>query len=191
MSKLYTRTGDDGSTGLFGGGRVAKHHPRVAAYGDIDELNACIGFAACACDHGCELHSRVLAILREIQSRLFDIGADLATPFGSKHEDMIARLPTDAPAQVEAWIDEMEAGNKPMTAFILPGGSDLAARMHIVRTVCRRAERAMVELADAAEINRATIIYINRLSDFFFALARRVNADAGIADVTWQPRKPG
>ncbi|MEE8156150.1 MAG: cob(I)yrinic acid a,c-diamide adenosyltransferase, partial [Phycisphaerales bacterium] len=138
---LYTRTGDDGTTGLFGGDRVSKDHPRVAAYGTVDELNACVGLAVAACDTNDEYGSQLLRVFRELQSRLFDIGADLAAPMGSKHEDKIKRIDGDDVEQVEAWIDEIDAENEPMKCFVLPGGTELAARLHVARTVCRRAER--------------------------------------------------
>ena len=191
--KLYTRTGDDGTTGLFGGGRVGKDHPRVDAYGTVDELNACVGLAAAACLHDADatrsVHERFLAIFSEMQSRLFDIGADLATPEGAKHESKILRTGADEVAEVEGWIDEIDADNPPMTTFVLPGGTDLAARLHVARTVCRRAERMMVSLAHSEPISEGALTYVNRLSDLLFAMARRANAAAGVADVPWVPAR--
>lgn len=188
--KLYTRTGDDGTTGLFGGQRVEKDDPRVGAYGTIDELNATVGLAAAACDATdatSDLTRRYDELLVEIQSRLFDIGADLATPPDSKHADKVARFDDAHAAAIEAWIDEIDAGNAPMTNFVLPGGTDLAARLHLARAVCRRAERRVVTLARSTEVTASIVIYLNRLSDLLFAMARRANADAGVPDVPWIP----
>ena len=197
--KLYTRTGDDGSTGLFGGDRVGKDHPRVRAYGAVDELNASLGLAAAACPptgggttgSDTVLGSRFPAILAELQSRLFDVGADLATPAGSKHADKIARLDDTHVAGLEAVIDEVESGNAPMTSFVLPGGTELAARLHLARTLCRRAEREIVTLTATDEVTPAAIVYLNRVSDLLFAMARRANREAGCPDVPWVPGQPG
>lgn len=187
--KLYTRTGDDGTTGLFGGGRVSKDHPRVEAYGTVDELNASIGAAAAACDPAIPLHQRMLIIFRELQSRLFDIGADLATPQGNKHEAKILRMTDQHIAEVEQWIDEIDAGNTPMKHFVLPGGTELAARLHLARTICRRAERKMVRLSHSESVNADAIVYVNRVSDLLFAMARRANREANVPDVPWTPAK--
>jgi len=187
--KLYTRTGDDGTTGLFGGGRVGKDHPRVGAYGTVDELNATLGLAAAGCREDDALEARFAEILGRLQSRLFDIGADLATPEGARTEDRILRIGEDEVAEVEGWIDETEAGNEPMTSFVMPGGSELAARLHLARTVCRRAERAMVSLAHTETVTPGAVRYVNRLSDLLFAMARRTNRNRGVADVPWQPAR--
>jgi len=190
---LYTRTGDDGQTGLFGGGRVPKHPPRVDAYGGVAELNASLGFALAALDDapGTDPFAAMLRDLGpELQSRLFDLGADLATPVGSKHEDRIRRLDEAAVRVVESMIDEVDGGNEPMTSFVLPGGSELAGRLHLARTVCRRAERAMVALAETEDVNPNGIIYINRLGDLLFACARRANKMLDVPDVPWVPREP-
>ena len=222
--KLYTRTGDDGTTGLFGGQRVPKDHPRVAAYGDIDELNAALGLVASEVSRLMEtsgksrLTSRQLPpnrpdassarkagvdsapdsfahraheILTQLQSRLFDIGADLATPGGSKHESKVMRINDAHILEAERWIDEVDAGNAPMKSFVLPGGTELAARLHMARTICRRAERAMVHLQRSESITPAAMIYINRVADLLFAMARRANTDAGVPDVPWMPGSPG
>jgi cob(I)alamin adenosyltransferase len=196
--KLYTRSGDDGSTGLFGSGRVQKDNPRVAAYGDVDELNACVGWAICALSSPASAQSDEAgqgqptagsfgSILTTLQSRLFDLGADLATPHDSKHESKIHRIDTNHVAQAEGWIDEVDAQNSPMTHFVLPGGTELAARLHICRTVCRRAERAMVKLSHDEPVNPQAITFINRVSDLLFAMARAANKHAGVADVPWVP----
>jgi len=190
--KLYTRTGDDGTTGLYGGGRVRKDHPRVEAYGDVDELNAAIGVARCALDvmmaGGHKDASRVAQILATIQSRLFDLGADLATPLDSKHGDKAPRIAARDVETVESWIDEIDSRNASLTTFILPGGSEAAARLHLARTVCRRAERRVLTLMgeQSEQVNHETLRYLNRISDLLFAMARRANAIAGVADVEWR-----
>jgi cob(I)alamin adenosyltransferase len=188
---LYTRRGDDGSTDFFGGERTGKDHPRVEAYGTVDELNAWVGLAVTACDGERPLHGRFAAILGDIQSRLFDVGADLATPADTPHRDKVAGVTADHVTDVERWIDEVDGSNKPMKNFVLPGGTGLAARLHVARTVCRRAERRVVVLTRMAEINPEALGYLNRLSDLFFAMSRLANADAGVPDVPWIPAKPG
>ena len=188
--KLYTRSGDDGSTGLFGGGRVAKDHPRVTAYGTVDETNATIGLAMSALpakDDG--FLGRMHAMLHLCQSRLFDIGADLATPEGTAHEEKTVRLPDAAVAEMENFIDEVESGNVPMTTFVLPGGSEVAARLHMARTVARRAERKIVELAHTETVSSNVVAWVNRLSDLLFAMARRANRELQIEDIPWLPKK--
>lgn len=191
--KLYTRTGDDGSTGLFGSERVGKDHPRVEAGGCVDELNACIGLALAACDESGAVGTRCREILTELQSRLFDLGADLATPQGATTEKKIQRVGETEVRAAEAWIDEIDAGNAPITGFVLPGGTELACRLHLARTVCRRLERRMVVLGRMTAVNLQATILVNRISDLLFAMARRVNLDAGAADVLWRPagRAPG
>jgi cob(I)alamin adenosyltransferase len=199
--KLYTRSGDDGSTGLFGGQRVLKNHPRVEAYGTVDELNAALGLAAAEITRllgGSEkpwmdskpsgFLQRASAIIAQLQSRLFDIGADLATPEESKHESKVKRISEEQIAESERWIDEIDAGNQPMNTFVMPGGTELAARLHLARTICRRAERAIVSLQRDETITPGVLIYINRVSDLLFAMARRANAESGVADVPWIPR---
>ena len=183
---LYTRRGDDGSTGLFGGERVGKDHPRVEAYGTLDELNAAIGLAIAAGDGGRPLHSRLVAILIDAQSRLFDLGADLATPADSPHRGKIAPLGPEHVSELEDRIDEIDGPNEPMSGFVLPGGTEMAARLHVARTICRRAERGIVVLTRVGEINPAAVSYMNRLGDLLFAMARRANADAQVPDVPWK-----
>lgn len=187
--KLYTRTGDDGTTGLFSGTRVAKDHPRVEAYGTVDELNAALGLAGAACGAEDTFPRRVLEILIPLQSRLFDIGADLATPDGAKNEAKIERITDEHVEEVERWIDEVDGGNPPMKHFILPGGTELAARLHVARTVCRRAERLMVQLGHAEPISAGAVRYVNRVSDLLFAMARRANVEAGVMDIPWVPAR--
>jgi cob(I)alamin adenosyltransferase len=179
---IYTRTGDRGDTGLFGGGRVPKDDPRVEAYGDVDELNAALGLA-----RAIELMPRVDEVLVPVQRDLFAIGALLATPDRDKmHEQLAkARVDEDRVAQLEAAIDAGEAELEPLRAFILPGGTPKAAALHVARTVCRRAERRVVALAHAVEIPELVVMYLNRLSDLLFVLARVANRRAGAGEVTW------
>jgi len=181
--KLYTKTGDDGSTGLFGGVRVGKDSLRVEAYGTVDELNASLGLALAA--PGLDaFRDRLTAI----QSRLFEVGADLATPY-TEGEDVskryVPRLDPAAITDLEQAIDEASGQVEAMKCFVLPGGCDLAARMHICRTVCRRAERLTVALAKEEPVNEDVVVYLNRLSDLFFALSRLANKEAGVPDVPW------
>jgi len=183
-TKIYTRTGDRGDTGLFGGGRVGKDHPRVEAYGDVDELNAAIGLA-CAI----EPMPRIDETLAPVQRDLFSIGALLATPDREKMRQQLekARLDDRRIAELERAIDDGDKELEPLRAFILPGGSPKAAALHVARTVCRRAERRVVHLANDAdaEIPAVVVMYLNRLSDLLFTLARVANARAGAAEVTW------
>ena len=189
--KLYTRSGDDGTTGLFGGGRVSKDHPRIEAYGTVDELNATIGLACAACDRARPYDARLLAILGSVQSRLFDIGADLATPEDSKSAAKVLRIDERFVAEIEAWIDEIDGANPPIRTFVMPGGTELAARLHMARTVCRRAERLMIRLGHAEPVSDGAVRWMNRLSDLLFAMARQANHVAGVADVPWLPAAAG
>lgn len=182
--RIYTRTGDDGTTGLFGGERVSKAGVRVEAYGTVDELNAHLGVSAAACaDQGlCEL-------LQSIQNDLFLIGSDLSTPEGQaevRGVTRIERLSSEPVMRLEASIDLLESQLKPLTAFILPGGCGLAAQLHVARTVCRRAERRVIALAETDTTNPETIRYLNRLSDLLFVMGRVANARAGKADILWR-----
>ena len=182
MTKIYTRTGDEGDTGLFGGGRVPKDHPRVEAYGDIDELNAAVGFA-----RAIEPMPRIDEVLVPLQRDLFTIGALLATPDPVKMREQLtkARLDDERIAQLEHAIDEAEAELEPLRAFILPGGTPKAAALHMARTVCRRAERRVVSLMRDDEVPGLVTIYLNRLSDLLFVLARLATRRAGAGEVTW------
>ncbi|MCH7868037.1 MAG: cob(I)yrinic acid a,c-diamide adenosyltransferase [Myxococcales bacterium] len=185
--KIYTRRGDRGETDLFGGGRVAKDDIRVSAYGDVDELNACVGVAAAATDD-----KDLRAFAQEIQSSLFDLGSQLATPRAKPVKDQKNKAPTVDPAQIEELereIDRLEEELEPLTSFILPGGSPAAAAFHHARTVCRRAERSSVALDRAEPLDPAIIQYLNRLSDLLFTMARVANARAGLPDVPWIGRE--
>lgn len=183
LSKIYTRTGDKGQTALGNGDRVEKFSPRVAAYGTVDETNATVGLA--------RLHASgdMDAALARIQNDLFDAGADLCRP--GLADDATAEYPplrvTDAQVErLEAEIDEMNASLETLKSFILPGGSPLAAHLHLCRTVSRRAERLCVELAANGDVNEAAVKYLNRLSDWFFVASRAAN-DNGAKDVLWVP----
>jgi len=180
--KIYTKTGDAGSTGLFGGGRVPKDDPRVEAYGDVDELNAALGLA-----RSIEPLPRVDEVLVPLQRDLFAIGALLATPDPEKMREQLAkaRVDDERVAQLEHAIDDCDAELEPLRAFILPGGSPKAAALHVARTVCRRAERRVVALQQSVEIPGLVVIYLNRLSDLLFVLARVANLRAGAGEVTW------
>jgi cob(I)alamin adenosyltransferase len=180
--RIYTRTGDTGQTALFGGGKVAKDHPRVAAYGDVDELNSTIGMARAT-----EPVEFSDALLEAVQRDLFSIGGHLATPDPDKVRVALAKaeLQADRVAQFERTIDAADAELPPLKAFILPGGTPKAAALHVARTVCRRAERSVVGLAAGSEVPAEFLVYLNRLSDLLFTLARLANHRAGVADVTW------
>jgi cob(I)alamin adenosyltransferase len=186
--KIYTRTGDDGGTALFGGQRVRKNDARVAAYGAVDEANAVVGVAAAAPD----LPSALQAELRAVMSDLFDLGAELATPAAdaSKLETRLDSRIDDARVMaLEAAIDDAFARCPPLSTFILPAGGEAAARLHHARTVVRRAEREVVALAADIAIRPAVIVYLNRLSDVLFAWARFAAHANGKGDVAWQAKK--
>ena len=183
LSKIYTRTGDTGETALGNGARVAKHSLRVSAYGTVDETNATIGLA--------RLHSagELDTALQRISNDLFDLGADLCRPDMARDHDVgyvPLRILEGQVLRLESEIDAMNDRLTPLRSFILPGGSALAAHMHLCRTVCRRAERLCVELATMEAINAQAVIYLNRLSDWFFVAGRIANDD-GKADVLWVP----
>lgn len=183
--KIYTRVGDDGDTALFGGGRVPKAHARVEAYGTVDELNAVVGVAITRVTD-----PQIAGRLETIQHDLFTLGADLATPparEGRKRPET-PELPTARVAEMEAWMDEADLELPPLRAFVLPGGSDGAAALHLARTVCRRAERSVVALRELEPVSAGVVPYLNRLSDLLFTFARLANLRAGLPDVEW--RKP-
>lgn len=178
--KIYTRTGDAGQTGLFNGTRVPKSDPRVAAYGDVDELNAWLGLVAAGA-----IDDEVRGMLEQIQKDLFALGARLADP-SHRIAERVAKAavtPGDI-ARLEQWIDTLQADLPPLRSFILGGGSASGAALHVARTVCRRAERAMVSLGEGA-FEPDLLIYVNRLSDLLFVMARAANRRAGVAEVEW------
>jgi cob(I)alamin adenosyltransferase len=182
LSRIYTKTGDSGETGLGDGQRVPKDHPRVTACGEVDELNAVLSLFAAYCPDSPEV-----GFLRTIQNDLFDVGADLCIP--QKADEPVGKCLRITAAQaerLEAAIDRLNENLSPLRSFILPGGSPAAAWLHLARTVCRRAERAVVSLMSSETVNGQVLIYLNRLSDFFFVLARVANAN-GSGDVLWVP----
>ncbi|WP_173933680.1 cob(I)yrinic acid a,c-diamide adenosyltransferase [Chelativorans sp. Marseille-P2723] len=186
INKIYTRTGDDGTTGLTGGERRKKSDLRVAAYGTIDEASACIGMARV---HTAEAHPEIDAMLKRIQNDLFDLGADLATLEESRKGGAGAlRIIASQVERLEKEIDMLNADLAPLTSFVLPGGSPAAAALHLARTVTRRAERLIVGLASRPEetVGAEVVRYVNRLSDFLFVAARVLN-DNGARDVLWVP----
>lgn len=183
LNRIYTRTGDAGETALGNGARVAKHNLRVSAYGTVDEVNATVGLA--------RLHAvgAIDTMLAMIQNDLFDLGADLCRPDIEKDAEAEyppLRMAESQVARLEAEIDQMNAQLQPLRSFILPGGTPVAAHLHLCRTVSRRAERQVVELATMETVNEAAVKYLNRLSDWFF-VAGRVANDNGQADVLWVP----
>jgi len=181
--KIYTRTGDDGTTGLFGGGRVGKDDPRIECYGTIDELNAALGVAACVAP------APTAEQLQQIQHDLFTIGAHLATPPESPSAARLPLLDETMVSRLEMQIDSADVHLQPLREFILPGGVEAAARLHVARTICRRAERLLTRLAlDRPGINPLILVYLNRLSDHLFVAARLANHLAGAPDIAW--RKP-
>lgn len=180
--KIYTKTGDDGTTGLFGGGRVKKASIRVDAYGTVDELNAAIGIA-----RGTNLEPMTDGILGHVQVDLFTLGAELACVPGKEPKLSMTLLGPDDSARLEQAIDASEEGLTPLTNFVLPGGSAQAAALHLARTICRRAERAVLSIEEPPARGEI-VIYLNRLSDLLFVLARRANHTLGIADVPWVGR---
>ncbi len=185
--KIYTRTGDAGDTGLFGGERVPKTSARVGAYGSVDEANAHLGVARAALDDT-KIDAEIDALLGTLQSDLFDVGADLATKAGGPARERIRAMSATDVARIEAWIDRLEGELAPLRRFILPGGHLAAATLHVARTVVRRAERDAVALAETEQANRHALVYLNRLSDLLFVLARVVNARHGVDEATWSAR---
>ncbi|MES2765194.1 MAG: cob(I)yrinic acid a,c-diamide adenosyltransferase [Bacteroidota bacterium] len=182
--KIYTKTGDDGTTGLFGGTRLPKFALRIEAYGTVDELNAVLGIAL---TH--EMPERLATVLKEISSLLFTVGADLATPLHPAPKYHIPRVEPQHIEMLEALIDEYTDELPALKNFILPGGTQAAAHLHLARTVCRRAERIAVHLASEEDIGETVIKFLNRLSDYLFTAARLTNKLAGVEDVAWEPSK--
>lgn len=179
MPKIYTRTGDRGETGLFGGARVSKDDPRVEAYGTLDEASSALGLLAA------HLDADLAAVVQEMQRTLFDIGAELAAPDPGR----VPAVSADAVESLERRIDGWETELAPLRTFILPGGSRQAAICHLARSIVRRAERRTVTLARSAAVNPEILRYLNRLSDSLFVLARVLNRRAAIADVPWEGRR--
>jgi len=182
VAKIYTRRGDDGSTGLFGGPRVRKDDLRVAAYGDVDELNSALGVAREELPEG-DLRARIDAL----QSELFTLGAELATPDADQAPKEVPRIGTEHVTRLEQEIDRLTGELPEMKNFILPGGSRAGAALHLCRTVCRRAERKAVSLADGSPVSPQALAYLNRLSDLLFVMARAANLRAGGREIPWKP----
>ena len=180
--KIYTRTGDQGDTGLFGGGRVPKDHPRVAAYGDVDELNSVLGVVRAT-----EPVDFYNSLFETIQRDLFKIGGRLASPDPEPVAKALvkAELPDDRVRDLERVIDEADGELPALKAFVLPAGAPKAVALHLARTVCRRAERSLVHLAHDSPVPSSFVVYLNRLSDLLFTLARLANHRSGTGDVTW------
>ena len=197
MARIYTRTGDGGETALFGGQRVPKSDPRVDVYGGVDELNCAIGVARAQIVEADAQLKTLLPLLDQIQTELFEIGGVLASP--ERSEQMAAGSVTAsstggasaspfATADLERAIDTLEKDLRPLKTFVLPGGSVVAAQLHLIRTVCRRVERQAVATAAETTVPPQVVVYLNRLSDFLFVAARWANHCLGIEDVAWQPR---
>lgn len=187
LDRIYTRGGDRGETSLGDGTRVAKHGPRIAALGDVDEANAALGLARAALENAEEEEEEngLVQILAEVQNDLFDLGADLAVPEREGTGDRL-RIRSGQVARIEAEIDVINGGLSPLRSFVLPGGSEAAARLHFARAVVRRAERSVAALAAAEAVNPQVLAYLNRLSDLLFVMARTANDD-GALDIPWQP----
>ena len=176
--KIYTKTGDDGNTGLQGNFRISKSHPRIMSYGTVDEVNAALGIVLAN-----SLDEDIVNILTEIQNDLFLVGADLSNP---NLNDVKNRVSLDKTQRLEQYIDKFESELPPLTNFILPGGETAAAQLHYVRTVVRRAETQVVQLSEKDEINSNCITYLNRLSDLFFVMGRLINKRKGTEDILWK-----
>ncbi len=179
--KIYTKTGDKGDTSLFGGQRVPKDALRIEAYGTVDELNSVLGIVRAD-----NTENEIDSIIGRIQNDLFVLGADLATP-RSQSSKSIKRIDAKDSRHLEKTIDQLEEHLKPLKTFILPGGSTVAARLHFARTVCRRAERSVVRLSRNEDIGDGITIYLNRLSDLLFVLARYANHTTGVPEIKWKP----
>ena len=185
LNKIYTKTGDDGTTGLSDGSRVKKYDLRPSAYGDIDELNSFIGLSI-NCINKDKKYNSLIKILRKIQNDLFDLGADLSTPIEEKPKYEPLRIKKTQVLNLENLIDKFNNKLEPLNSFILPGGSEISCWLHVARTVARRTERSISKLSDNSQINKQSLMYINRLSDFLFVVSRVTN-DNGKADILWVP----
>ncbi|WP_310582133.1 cob(I)yrinic acid a,c-diamide adenosyltransferase [Deinococcus sp.] len=187
--KLYTKTGDGGQTGLYGSDRVSKAHPRVEAYGTVDELNSLLGLARA---HNTRSHKPDDAIdtdLEYLQNALFDLGADLATRSDSPYSKNVARIDEQDVLRLEGLIDGYQEGVPPLTQFIHPGGTPAAATLQVARSVARRAEREVIRLMGEEEVNLQAQVYLNRVSDLLFIMARAANVRAGIGEELWHVKK--
>ncbi len=185
INKIYTRTGDDGTTGLVGGTRIAKTSPRVSAYGDVDELNSWIGFVASLVASAPELAS-VVAPLAAIQNELFDLGSELASPAGADLS-LLPIIGSSQVVQLEKWIDTFSGSLPELHSFVLPGGHQITSALHIARSVARRAERSVLAVHEEEAVRDVAIQYLNRLSDLLFSLARYTSNALGHKEVLWSP----
>ena len=183
ITKVYTRTGDDGTTALGGGQRLPKDDPRIVAYGTVDELNSVIGVAL-----SCGLETRIIDALSRIQNELFHLGSDLCMLEEDKETMPVPAVDENHVLGLETLMDELSADLEPLQNFVLPGGAIGAANLHVARTVCRRAERDLVTLAASQEVGTSTLRYLNRLSDALFVMARWENAQKKVSDVLWDSR---
>ena len=183
-SNLYTKSGDKGTTSLIDGTRTSKDHPRVDAYGDIDELSSALGFVVSAKDCPEEICSE----LRHIQNIMFDIGSYLATPYDEKEPRQIQGLDAEV-EKLEGWIDSLDERTPKIRSFILPGGSEESSRCHMARTICRRAERKVISLSREHPVDSVLLSYLNRLSDYLFIAARYLNFITGVEEVVWTPQR--
>jgi cob(I)alamin adenosyltransferase len=180
LTRIYTRAGDAGETSLGDGSRVRKTDPRIEAYGTVDELNSAIGLVLAG-----DVSEEFRPWLEEIQNDLFDVGADLSVPLDDERERL--RVTEAQVERLEGLCDRVNERLEPLKSFVLPGGSETAARLHVARTVCRRAEREATALAEESELNPASLAYLNRLSDLLFILARAANAEGGSPEPLWKP----
>ncbi len=187
LNKIYTKTGDDGTTGLSDGSRVKKYDLRPSAYGDVDELNSFIGLSI-NCINKDKKYNSLAKILKKIQNDLFDLGADLSTPIQERPKYEPLRIKKSQVLNLENLIDKFNSKLEPLNSFVLPGGSEISSWLHIARTVARRAERSMSKLSKKNKINKQSLIYINRLSDFLFVVSRVTNNN-GKSDILWVPGK--
>lgn len=183
--KLYTKTGDGGQTGLYGADRVSKGHPRVETYGTVDELNSVLGVARAENARQAVADAGLEADLEYLQNALFDLGADLATRAGGPYEARLSRMDAGDVAVLEAMIDRYQEEAPPFTGFVHPGGTPVAAALQLARAVARRAERDFVRLLEAEEANAHAGVYLNRLSDLLFIMARAANARSGVREEAW------
>lgn len=186
INRIYTRSGDQGKTHLVGGSMVEKNSLRVAAYGDLDELNAQIGLIVCSAQEFKQV--KLVATLLDLQQRLFDLGAQLATPAGQEVRGSRPIIVEDV-THLEQLIDQACSDLPELKSFVLPGGHQLNAQLHLARTVCRRFERSLVALMKQEPLGEHVLEYVNRLSDLFFALARRSSADLKVPEVLWDPKR--
>ena len=187
LNKIYTKTGDDGTTGLSDGSRVKKYDLRPSAYGDVDELNSFIGLSI-NCIKKDKKYNSLIEILKKIQNDLFDLGADLSTPIEERPKYEPLRIKDSQVLNLENLIDKFNSKLEPLNSLVLPGGSEMSCWLHIARTVARRAERSMSKLSKKNKINKQSLIYINRLSDFLFVVSRVTNNN-GKSDILWVPGK--